>query len=295
MKNQQKKIVLVLILASACSASEKSLLEKMIQPRVSYESSFLDDAKVSHSDGSVQVSKNNLSINNELIGLSYTNWKFNWNKIETLPFGNGSDVPIDQLHTLALNVNLPKKIDDKWFLLTSLSLKSTFEKELKDSYGANVFSFASYRLDEDHSFQMGALVNYHPTSTLALPVISYSYRTKFQDGWQLVLGFPRTYVGYHLNEQTLARFGMIYSQSLVRLSDTSPIAASGYVEAKDYMSNVGITYELNHNIKLSGDLLYTINRELVMYNSHANEIQSNTIQNALGANVKLVYSFDSMK
>jgi len=32
-----------------------------------------------------------------------------------------------------------------------------------------------------------------------------------------------------------------------------------------------------------------------MYNSHANETQSNTIQNALGANVKLVYSFDSMK
>jgi len=290
-----KKMLLTLILTSACSASEKSLPEKMIQPRISYESSFLDDAKISQTDGSVQVSKNNLSINNEVIGFSYTNWKFDWNKIETLPFGNGSDAPIDQLHVLALNVNLPKKIDDQWFLLTSLSLKSTFEKELKDSYGANVFSFASYRLNEDHSFQIGAFVNYHPTSTLALPVISYSYRTKFQDGWQVVLGFPRTYVGYHLNEHTLVRLGMIYSQSLVRLSDTSPIAASGYVEAKDYMSNLGITYELNHNIKLSGDLLYTINREFIIYNSHANEIQNNTIQNALGANVKLVYTFDSLK
>lgn len=287
-----KKIVLVLILASVCSAFEKSVLERIIQPRISYESSLLDDAKVSDTDGSVQVYKNNLSINNEFIGLSYTNWKFDWNKIETLPFGNGSDAPIDQIHGLALNLNIPKKINDKWFLLTSLSLKSTFEKETKDSYGANLFSFASYRLDEDHSFQMGAFVNYHPTSTLALPVISYSYRTKFHDGWQLMLGFPRTHVGYHINEQTLVRLGMIYSQSLVRLSDTSPIHAGGYVEAKDYMSNLGITYELTKNIKLSGDLLYTINREFIIYDSHANDTQNNTIQNALGANVRLVYSFD---
>lgn len=290
-----KKIILALILASTCSASEKSLLEKMIQPRISYESLFLNDAKISNTDGSVQVYKNNLSINNELLGLSYSNWKFDWNKIETLPFGNATDTPIDQIHAFALNVNIPKKIDDKWFLLTSLSLKSTFEKELKDSYGANLFSFGSYRLDDDHSFQMGAFVNYHPTSTLALPVISYSYRTKFQDGWQLVLGFPRTHVGYHVNENTLVRLGMIYSQSLVRLRDTSPIAASGYVEAKDYISNLGITYELNHNIKLSGDLLYTINREFIIYNSHGNETQNNTIQNALGANVRLVYSFDAIK
>ena len=287
-----KKILLALILASVCSAFEKSVLEKIIQPRISYESSLLNDAKVSDTDGSVQVYKNNLSINNEFIGLSYSNWKFDWNKIEALPFGNGSDAPIDQIHGLALNLNIPNKINDKWFLLTSLSLKSTFEKETKDSYGANLFSFASYRLDEDHSFQMGAFVNYHPTSTLALPVISYSYRTKFHDGWQLMLGFPRTHVGYHINEQTLVRLGMIYSQSLVRLSDTSPISASGYLEAKDYMSNLGITYELTKNIKLSGDLLYTINREFIIYDSHANDTQNNTIQNALGANVRLVYSFD---
>lgn len=287
-----KKILLALILASVCSAFEKSVLERIIQPRISYESSLLDDAKVSDTDGSVQVYKNNLSINNEFIGLSYSNWKFDWNKIETLPFGNGSDAPIDQIHGLALNLNIPKKINDKWFLLTSLSLKSTFEKETKDSYGANLFSFASYRLDEDHSFQMGAFVNYHPTSTLALPVISYSYRTKFHDGWQLVVGFPRSHIGYHINEQTLVRLGMIYSQSLVRLSDTSPIAASGYVEAKDYMSNLGITYELTKNIKLSGDLLYTINRDFIVYDANANNTQNNTIQNALGANVRLIYSFD---
>jgi hypothetical protein len=287
-----KKILLALILASMCSAFEKSALERIIQPRISYESSLLNDAKVSDTDGSVQVYKNNLSINNEFIGLSYSNWKFDWNKIETLPFGNGSDAPIDQIHGLALNVNIPNKINDKWFLLTSLSLRSTFEKELEGSYGANLFSFTSYRLNEDHSFQMGAFVNYHPTSTLALPVISYSYRTKFHDGWQLMLGFPRTHVGYHINEQTLVRLGMIYSQSLVRLSDTSPIAASGYVEAKDYMSNLGITYELTKNIKLSGDLLYTLNREFIIYDANANNTQNNTIQNALGANVRLVYSFD---
>ena len=285
-----KKAVLALVFALACAAEEKSALEKMIQPRIAYESAYLGEAKVAHTDGSVEVYKNNLRINNELLGVSYSNWKFAWNNIAALPFGDGVRPPIEHIHAFALNINMPKKIDEKWFFLASLSLKSTFEKETEDSYGANIFSFASYRLDEEHSFSMGAFANYHPTSTLALPVISYSYREKFKEGWQVILGFPRTHVGYHVNEEVLVRFGLMFSQSLVRLADSSPIEKSGYAEAKDYSSNLGLTYRLNENLTFAGDLLYTLSREFIIYDAHAKEVQNSTIQNAFGVNLRVVYS-----
>jgi len=286
-----KKIATILLFALACAAEEKSALEKMIQPRISYESAYLESSKVAHTQGSVQVYKNNLRINNELFGVSYSNWKFDWDNVAALPFGDGVHTPIDQIHSFALSANMPKKINDEWFFLASLSLKSTFEKETEDSYGANIFSFASYRLDEEHSFSMGAFANYRPTSTLALPVISYSYREKFKEGWQVVVGFPRTHVGYHVNEDTLVRFGLMFSQSLVRLSDASPIEKSGYAEAKDYSSNLGLTYRLNENFTFAGDLLYTLSREFIIYDAHAKEVQNSTIQNAFGANLRVVYRF----
>lgn len=275
----------------ADEVQKKTLLERMIEPKVSYESSYLSEADVNGYDGSVAVSKNRVSINNKIGGISYTNWSFLWNGVESLPFGDLNSQPIEQMHSIRANVNVPYKINDEWFLLTSLSVQSTFEKETTNSYGAGVFTFASYKLSEDHTIQTGFFMNYHPTSTLALPVLSYSYRTRKTDGMQLVLGFPRTYVGYHLNNKTLLSLGMLFSQSMIKLSDESVIEQRGYVEAQDYMSNVGVAYEFDENFKLSGDLLYSIKRDFTIYDENSRELQSYTIKPSFGANVRLTYIF----
>jgi len=270
---------------------KKSLLERMVQPKVMLESAYLDDAKVNGSDGSVAVVKNRIRVNNKIGGISYTNWSFLWNNIGALPFGDGIRKPIEQMHSVKINGSIPYFINDNWFFLASLSVNTSFEKEMDDSYGVGIFTFASYKINDDHSLQMGAFANYHPVSTLALPVISYSYRARKRDGFQLVLGFPRAYAGYSISENTLLRSGMIFSQSVIKLADTSPIEASGYIEAEDYMANIGLSHELTPSFRVEGDLLYSIKRNFIIYDSAAQEQESHSINPSFGLNIRIRYLF----
>ena len=292
------KIVLMsaLLLFGATLNAEKVKLkedglEQLLKPRVTFDSSYISDAEVGNTKGSASVHKNRVALSNKLGAISYTNSSFAWNDIASLPFGNGVDKPIEQMHSLKISANIPYFIDEKWFLLTSVSLTSSFEKEMKDSYGAGIFSFASYKLSDDHTIQMGAFANYHPTSTFALPIVSYSYRARQSNGFQFVLGFPRTYIGYHLNEATLLRTGMIFSQSLTKLGDASVISPAGYIEAKDYMGNIGISYTFNTHFSLETDLLYSVKREFTFYNNDAKEQETYEIEPSFGASVRLKYLF----
>ena len=289
-----KKIIVAIVccfgILEAKERLEKPLLERMIEPRVSVESSYLSDADVD-GGGGVEVFKNRVRINNKIAGISYTNWRFNWSDISALPFGDGKTKPIEEMHSFKLNLNLPYFINEKWFMLAQISANSTYEKQTNDSYGGGIFTFLSYKMDSDHTFQFGALANYHPIKTLALPVISYSYRSQQKNGLQVVLGFPRTFIGYHVNEKTLLRFGAIFSQSVIKLSNTSTLEPRGYVEAKDYMSNVGIAYELDDSWRFESDLLYSIKREFNLYNSSGEEGKSYSIKSSLGVNVRVAYRF----
>ena len=128
------KFLLLCILMSqfilyAQSPLKKAGLQKMIQPKVSFTSAYLSDASLSGYEGSVKVSKNRIGVNNKIAGFSYTNWAFDWNNLASLPFGDGVHSPIEQMHGFKVNANIPYFVNDKLFILTSLSAKSTFEKE----------------------------------------------------------------------------------------------------------------------------------------------------------------------
>lgn len=258
---------------------------------VNVESSYIEDAEVSGGEGRVSVIKNHLQIEHNDISLGYSHWKFDWDNVASLPFGDGFHSPITDIHSLQAALQKRGSINDEWSYFTFLSLKSTFEKEMEDSYGVNLLGLASYRIGEDHSFQMGGFANYHPTKSLVLPAISYAYRERSKEGWQLILGFPKTHIGYHIDQKSLLRVGVIFSQTLVRLSDDSVIEKSGYVEAKDTLSNIGITHQLIPSLSLSADVLYTLKREFTIYDANANEMQSHTIKNGFGGNVKMIYRF----
>lgn len=270
---------------------KKSLLDTLLEPRITLDTAYLDDAKVGDTDGSVRVFKNSVKINIADASFGYSNWRFNWDNVEALPFGDNINTPLKQIHNFEARMSFPKPINQKWFLLTSVAASTTFEKEMSDSYGANIYAMLSYRIDTEQSFQFGAFANYHPTKTLALPVMSYSYRANERDGWQFILGFPVTHLGYYVEKDTLVRFGLMFSQSLVRLADDSVIEKSGYAEAMDYMSNLGVTYSVNKNFKFHADLLYTLAREFTIYNNDAKKVQKDDVENNYGANLRLVYSF----
>ena len=162
---------------------------------------------------------------------------------------------------------------------------------MSDSFGAGITSFFSYKLSDEHAIQLGGFANYHSVKTLILPVLGYSYRERETDGLKMVIGFPRAYIGYHLNPQILLNAGMIYSQAVIRLSDDSGIEPEGYSEAKDFQANIGLRYEINKHIVVSADLLYAIKRDFTIYNQNANEIDSYSIEPSFGGIVKFQYRF----
>ncbi|MFT7005165.1 MAG: hypothetical protein ACJAWW_002538, partial [Sulfurimonas sp.] len=153
------KISLLFLLSTivyAKSPLNNGALERMIQPKVSLSSSYLSDANIEGSEGGYDVSTNTIRINNAFLGLSYSNSMFKWNNISDLPFGDGISTPIEEIHTYKVDLKLPYKIDDKWFLITSISGKSSFEENTDDSYSLGIFSFASYKFNDNHTIQMGA-------------------------------------------------------------------------------------------------------------------------------------------
>jgi len=289
------KITLLLILVVSSTLCEetlkKGLLERIVQPKVSLESSYLSDANIEGSEGSVEVHKNTLRINNDIIGFTYSNWAFSWDNIQDLPFGDKKTVPIKEMHAFKININAPYFVNEKWFVLTSASIRSSFEESMNGSYGAGLFSFASYKVNSDHAIQMGAFANYHKVSTLVLPVISYSYRARQYDGLQVVLGFPRTYIGYHASKDTLLKFGVIFSQSVIKLSENSSIENSGFIEAKDYMGNIGVAHEFNKHLRLETNILYSLKRDFTIFDAQGNEQTSYAIEPSFGASIKAVWLF----
>ncbi len=279
------------IVSASQDTKLKDSLERMAQPKVSLETSYISDSEIKGSTGSFETVKNKISINNFFAGFSYTNRTFNWSNIEDLPFGDKVNKPIKEMHTLKLDARFPFKINDKWFMLSSLTLTSSFEDSMDDSYSVGAYSFASYKFDDEHTFQIGAFANYHPITTMALPIVSYSYRATYRDGFKFVFGFPRTYVGYHLNRDTLISFGTIYSQSVVKLGNSSVVQKRGFIETKDYMSNIGISYDFTKDFQIQADILYGLKREFIMYNSDGNSKETHEVGSAIGANLRVVYTF----
>lgn len=286
----------IILFSVGCSLSlmaqeqKLSLLERIAQPKVTFQSDFLSDAKFEGYEGSVKTYKQKIQINNEVVGFSYSRWDFDWNNENDLPFYRGK-TPIDVMNRIKLYANWPVRINDKWFMLNSVNINSTYEKEMSDSYGGGITSFFSYKIDEEHAIQLGAFANYHSVKTLVLPVLGYSYRARATDGLKMVIGFPRAYIGYQLNPEILLNAGMVYSQAVIRLADDSGIEPEGYSEAKDFQANLGFRYEFNKHFELSADLLYAFKRDFTIYNRNADEIDDYSIESSFGGIVKLKYLF----
>lgn len=288
-----KKLIFMMVFVTpfllfAQEESKKSLLEHLMEPKFSLESAYMQRANIKDSDGSVEVTKNKMQINNSHVSFSYTNWRFDWDKVSQLPFGDGVHHPVEEMHGLRLSLSKSYRINERWLTLSSLSFNSTFEDDPKNSLSVGLFSFASYVINKDHTVQMGLFGNYHPVKSLLFPILSYSYRANYKDGMQVILGFPQTHIGYHLNRDTLLRLGVVFSNSLIRLSDNSSVEPEGFNEFQDYMGNLGISYEVSSKVKLKADLLYAIKRDFTIYDKHGTKIDSYEIEPTAGVMFKII-------
>ena len=77
------------VVALMAEGQRPSLLEQIAQPKVTFQSDFLSDAKFEGYEGSVKTSKQKIQINNDMLGISYSRWDFDWNQESDLPFYKG--------------------------------------------------------------------------------------------------------------------------------------------------------------------------------------------------------------
>ena len=273
------------------AAEQPSVLERMARPQVTLESTWLSEAKVNGYKSSVRTSKQQLQVSNGFAGIDFSRWYFDWNDADALPFYRGK-TPIKHMQRINLHGKYFHKFDPQWAMLLMASVNATYEEELDgDAVGAGLFGFFSYRIDSDHALQAGAFVNYHPVTTLVLPVLGYSYRARANDGFTAVLGFPRTYVGYHAVPGWLLRAGFIYSQTVIRLADDSGIEPAGYVESIDYQASAGLRVAFAQRWEFSADLLYAFRRDFKTFDHAARQIDAYTIDPSFGAMFRLNYAF----
>ena len=101
-------ILLSTILICSLGAEEKKLssLEQVIQPKITFQSDYLSDAKFGNSQASLTTHKQKIQINNKLFGFSYSRWDFEWSDAELLDFYRGK-VPIDSMQSIRLYGNYP--------------------------------------------------------------------------------------------------------------------------------------------------------------------------------------------
>jgi len=286
-------LLLLLLFVTALKAQgEASLLEKMVRPKLSVEATRLSQAEIKGYGAYARTGKYGVKINNAFGGVSYSRWDFTWEGEEHLPFYRGKP-PIEHMHQFKAFGNVFKRLSDRWVMLASLNVSATYERELDGSaVGGGVFGFFSYKIDGDHALQTGAFVNYHPVTTLALPVIGYSYRARADDGFTAVLGFPRAYAGYHVAPGTLLRAGFLFSQAVIRLADDSGIEPAGYMEARDFQASLGARVNFAERWQLSADALYAFRREIRTYDHAANTLASYRVSPSAGMMFQLLYTFD---
>ena len=84
---------------------------------------------------------------------------------------------------------------------------------------------------------------------------------------------------------------MIYSQSVAKLSDDSVIEKEGYIETKDYMANIGISYEFTKDLKVQADVLYELQRDINTYDKNGDLQDEYSVESSVGMNFKIVYFF----
>jgi hypothetical protein len=75
-----------------------------------------------------------ISVSVFTLNVDYTFAQYNWNKVDTLSFGNGSDAPWENLHTLSFGGMYGGEISDKWTYLAIAGGSTAWESGADNSH-----------------------------------------------------------------------------------------------------------------------------------------------------------------
>jgi hypothetical protein len=282
--------IFTLSFAVQCLAEEQEGHEGGFEAEV--EVGGLLDADVGDSKGEVGVNKVEASFSYSGFDLEYGLSSYRWDKVDQLPFGNGSDDPWDSLHEISFSADKTWQANEQWSYFVKGGVSSSFEKEMEDSFEYEVTGAAIYALSPVWQFGLGARLSYDAVDEVEImPVGGIYWNQSAETGWSACLGVPDTNLKYQFSPRFSSELSFSVDEGLYRLADDST------VEKKGYLENSGMALGLSFDVALSENSLFSIGteynfaREFTIYDKDGNEKNNYDVDGALGWFVEFAYEF----
>lgn len=279
--------------AKAMKTASDQDLQQLLQPVLLIETAQRAAAKINHHQGSMALKLNKIELHNAIASLSYEQLDFDWQKIDQLPFGDGTSPPIQTIHRLRGHIRLPCRLDENRLLLAELSLANTYEQGAKDDWSWESYLLYSKARDQRDSWQFGIFVQQSAVEVLVLPIIelTYNFNNPLREGMYGHLGFPKTQVGVHLTPKWRTELEAVYFQATTKLSADNSIQANGYAQVKSWRTQWVNHYLILPNLELSFALKRTLIRNWINYDASQNKQTEHQVENAPSVSFGLQYRF----
>lgn len=284
-----KKIIglLTLLVPSLVMASGRP----SFKPKIEVEHRYLNSTSLQNQGGEFAFGADKLEVSNIFASLSYERWRLNWKEIDQLPFGDGQNAPVDQMHSVRLGGRYMHKWSDNIRWLSSVGLGMTYEEQTHDAMSLSLFTMWIRQLEDGWAVSYGAAVSYHPVHSRFLPVAGFSYRMREPLGWSGLLGYPRSYIGYGFTPQWQLSGGMVNNSIMAKLAEDSQIAADGYGEINAWQADVALKYQPVEHWSVTSSLRFSPLYEFTVFDADGNKQDTYTMLPTWGAALALSYQF----
>lgn len=164
-------------------------------------SSFVGDNGSDASFSSVGFNKSlfEIQLKNEQKGIIKTSLNYEFTHIN-LNTEDSHFTDIENFHSIGITISYIQKINQKWSFVGMFSpqLSSNFTNNLSsDDFYANIIALFNYSKTQNNRLSFGLV--YTNSMGVPFPIPIINYWKKFDDKWQMNLGFPRTNLTYTLN------------------------------------------------------------------------------------------------
>lgn len=204
---------------------------------------------------------------------------------------------IENLHNIGLTIDYFRKLSPKWSVMGRLNpqLNSNFTKGIKgDDFYLNAFGLVNYSKTKNSRLSFG--LAYSNTLGYPAPIPVINYWKRFNEKWEMGLGFPRTSITRSLSETSkligyteLQGYNGNISETIQHSTFSSNREAER-ISYRDIIAGIEYRYQIKKfQLKVSGG--YTVNRNFELQNSDNKTAYKFNMENNLNFGVGLGFNF----
>jgi hypothetical protein len=251
----------------------------------------LPEFEFDNTDAKTSLVRSSVSLSLLTLNVGYTLESYSWDKVSSLPFGNGKDDPWDTLQSLSLSGMFGADFNEKLSYIILAGGSASFEEDIDAAYlGGVVGSGFVYSWSENLNVILGAAVAYDDFDEMTpLPAGGIEWNQDAESGFSASLVFPmQAEIRYTSADDTFSasadflggsadityQFSPILGTTLdfsmngsvYRLDDDSSVIPVGekkaYVETEGFNVGLMLNYSPNSHINLSVGPYYAFSQEL---------------------------------